>query len=124
MSMMRFLSLLLCAVALFCRAMQTYKRAGNPVVEAEIVGFYQTSGFFGKNRNLVVRFEFQGKKIDAMTLESSAVKKHDQENLIGKKVEVFVSEKNPAIVSLRHDHSLDLYCGFLLLIGMIGLLFG
>lgn len=123
--MTRFLSVLLCAVALFCRALQTYKRAGHPLYQAEIIGFSEPSKMIGMSAsNYKVRYKLHGKEIEATTIESvsNPLSGKTRDKHIGRKCEIFVDEKMPQIVSIRGDHSMDITCGFLLLAGILGIL--
>lgn len=121
--MTRFLSVLLCAVALICRAMQTYKRAGHPIYPAVITGFSESSRLIGMNaKNYTVRYQKDGEEILATAIESVPLLNGPLDKYVGKTVEVFVDPKTPQIVSIRGDHSMDISCGLLLLVGIFGIL--
>jgi len=121
---MRFVSFLLCLFALSARAMQTYRRSGNPVYPAVITGFHV---IFPKQTNewcnFTVRYQMNDQAIDAVAIESAPYTELNQKKYFGKEVEVFVSEKNPYLVSIKGNHCLDLPCGILLVIGLFGILF-
>lgn len=123
--MIRYLGAICCFIALFCHAMQTYHRAGNPVVKAVVVGFGKPHhALFKSSANLKVRFELNGKEYIATTIESvSADRDRKFDHHLDKEVEVHVNEKDPGIVSVRGDHSLDISCALLFLLGFSSLFF-
>ena len=73
-------------------------------------------------RNYVVRYTAQGKEIEAVSIESVSMLSQTPQKYVGRAVEVFVDPKTPRIVSIRGDHSMDITCGMLLLLGIFGIL--
>lgn len=123
MSAGRIACIVLCFIALSARLLQTYRRAGNPVYTAEIIGFYETSDAWKKSANYKVKYVFQDQEVEAITLESVPGHRYNKkEEYLHKKIEVFVNEKDLGMVSIRGDHSIDFACGILLLFGIIGIL--
>lgn len=121
--MTRLVGVLLCAIAIFYRGLQTVQRAGKPVVDARIIDYAEADGMSA--RNFIVRYMWQGKEITAHTLESvSAPYSGLPERYINRACQVYVDEKNPALVSLKGNHTLDILCGILLALGLIGIILG
>ena len=119
---MRFLSYVLCLIAVGSRALQTYRRAGNPVYPAVITGFL-VSEVYERNdwANFKVQYTYEDQVIDALTIESTRLNKANIEKYKGKKVEIYVSSKNPYIVSIKGNHCLDFPCFLLMMIGLWGI---
>lgn len=90
--MTRLVGVLLCAIALFYRCLQTYKRAGKPIVDARIIAYAEADGMSA--RNFIVRYMWQGMIITAHTLESvSAPYSGLPERYINRACKIYVDEK-------------------------------
>lgn len=120
---MRFACFLLCLFALAARALQTYRRSGNPIYPAVITGFHVFSQRNNEWCNFTVRYQLNDKTIDAIAIESAPYTKSNEEKYFGQEVEVFVSEKNPYLVSIKGNHCLDFPCALLLGLGILGILY-
>lgn len=121
---MRIISALVCLYALGIRFLQTYRRAGNPIYPAQIIGF-KTNCFNVQESwvNMKVRYTLDNQEIEAITIESTRFTADNLKKMQGKNVEVYVSTKNPYIVSVKGNHCLDFPCLVLFLIGLWGLLY-
>ena len=119
---MRWICFLLCLFALFVRAMQTYRRVGNPVYPAIIVGFcrmpYQPDSSWC---NFKVEYRLNNQTITAISIESASISSSNENDYLGQPIEVYVNGKTPTIVSIKGNHCLDFPCLFLLVIGVFGI---
>lgn len=120
---MRIISALVCIYALIIRGLQTYRRAGNPIYPAQIIGF-KNNRFNAQDNwgNMQVRYILDNQEIEAITIESTRLTADNLKKMQGKRIEVYVSAKNPYIVSVKGNHCLDFPCLVLFLIGLWGLL--
>lgn len=120
---MRIFCFFLCLFALISRAFQTYRRVGNPVYPAVITGFYASDPMTNDYCNFQVQFTYKDEVIDAIAIESTPLTEKNKKKYLGQSVEVYVSEKNPYIVSIKGNHCLDIPCLLLLGFGMWGIIF-
>lgn len=119
---MRIISALVCFYAILIRALQTYRRSGNPIYPAKVVGF-KTNSLYAQDSwaNVRVSYWLENEEIEAITIESVKITKNNLEKLQNEMVEIYVSSKNPYIVSLKGNHCLDFPCLIVFLIGLWGL---
>ena len=121
--MTRLVGILLCAIAIFYRGLQSWQRIGKKVVPAHIIDYAEDDGMSA--RSYVVRFELNGKIITATTMESvSAPYSGLPERYLNRDCEVYVDENHPKLVSLKGNHAVDGRCLILLILGIIGIILG